>query len=445
VKFLPPAAQTLVHPAPIDRGTTFFALPTGAILETHGDLSQSEAAARWDLQEAARRAKYDRDRAAWLESPPETDLVLAAARAAERTRWTARHDAKWNAKEERLRAKRQREREEWARRRAAKGRRRKNKAGAAAAKSAWLARQAAKWTKRMKALRAARAAERTRWTARHDAKWEPREATARGRLEKKRAVWFARMAEPPIPGDDENPHIARRQWRTRRAWVKRRDRLLAPFRPRPFQAVIADAEAVPAIALCEIDCALPHLHTDRRKRRPRRRAQCEEPDQQRLRFYGRRKRGAPKAKSSAAKRLNKAEKVELMRLPVWDDRPLQRGDCRKGPRPCPWVGCRQHLYLDVKGRSIKINFPHMDVVDALVAMPETCSLDVADRAQRRERQTQLEDVGTFMNVTMERARQVEIDGLASLKEALIGEDIDLYEDAEDKRVVDESDEDESGY
>src|ERR1019366_2346037 len=29
------------------------------------------------------------------------------------------------------------------------------------------------------------------------------------------------------------------------------------------------------------------------------------------------------------------------------ERPKTRGDCVDGPRPCPWAGCRQHLYLEV--------------------------------------------------------------------------------------------------
>src|SRR4051812_43658731 len=30
-----------------------------------------------------------------------------------------------------------------------------------------------------------------------------------------------------------------------------------------------------------------------------------------------------------------------------DERPLRRADCANGPRPCPLVSCRHHLYLDV--------------------------------------------------------------------------------------------------
>jgi hypothetical protein len=41
-------------------------------------------------------------------------------------------------------------------------------------------------------------------------------------------------------------------------------------------------------------------------------------------------------------------------------RPRDRSECRSGPRPCPWVGCRYALYVDVlpSGR-LKVNFPEL--------------------------------------------------------------------------------------
>ena len=78
------------------------------------------------------------------------------------------------------------------------------------------------------------------------------------------------------------------------------------------------------------------------------------------------------------------------------------------PRPCPFVSCKHHLFLDVSARTgaIKLNFPDLDVWD----MKETCALDVADRGG-----TTLEDVGAIMNLTRERIRQVEVKGLAKLE------------------------------
>jgi len=80
-------------------------------------------------------------------------------------------------------------------------------------------------------------------------------------------------------------------------------------------------------------------------------------------------------------------------------RPRTRGECEAVARPCPFVSCRYHLYLDVTGDgSIKLNFPDLEP-DELV---ETCALDVADTEGES-----LEVVGELMNITRERIRQLE--------------------------------------
>jgi hypothetical protein len=73
------------------------------------------------------------------------------------------------------------------------------------------------------------------------------------------------------------------------------------------------------------------------------------------------------------------------------------------------------LYLDVNPESgaIKLNFPHLEVWE----MPETCSLDVADRGG-----ITLEEVGAILNLTRERIRQVEVRGLYKIREQS-GEDL----------------------
>jgi hypothetical protein len=77
-------------------------------------------------------------------------------------------------------------------------------------------------------------------------------------------------------------------------------------------------------------------------------------------------------------------------------------------RPCPFVSCKHHLYLDVSARTgaIKLNFPDLEVWE----MTESCALDVADRAGAT-----LEEVGAIMNLTRERIRQVEVKALAKLE------------------------------
>jgi hypothetical protein len=123
-----------------------------------------------------------------------------------------------------------------------------------------------------------------------------------------------------------------------------------------------------------------------------------------------RRKRAIRARTISVKRMTKRE-LELGRLlyPEMDDieRPETRADCASGARPCPFVSCKHHLYLDVSARTgaIKLNFPDLEVWE----MTETCALDIADRGG-----TTLEEVGAIMNLTRERIRQVEVKGLAKM-------------------------------
>jgi hypothetical protein len=123
-----------------------------------------------------------------------------------------------------------------------------------------------------------------------------------------------------------------------------------------------------------------------------------------------RRKRAVRARTISVKRMTKRE-LELGRLlypetGYW--KPRQRSECAGGERPCPYVSCKYHLYLDVSPRTgaIKLNFPDLEVWE----MSETCALDVADRGG-----TTLEDVGAIMNLTRERIRQVEVRALAKLE------------------------------
>ncbi|WP_041453522.1 sigma factor-like helix-turn-helix DNA-binding protein [Anaeromyxobacter dehalogenans] len=89
-------------------------------------------------------------------------------------------------------------------------------------------------------------------------------------------------------------------------------------------------------------------------------------------------------------------------------RPRSRAECANGPRPCMFISCKHHLYLDVNPStgSIKLNFPDREVWE----LGETCALDVADRGG-----ITLEEVGSIMNLTRERIRQVETRGLLKLR------------------------------
>lgn len=95
--------------------------------------------------------------------------------------------------------------------------------------------------------------------------------------------------------------------------------------------------------------------------------------------------------------------------------PTSRADCVNMPRPCLFVSCRHHLFLDVNEDtgSVKFNFPDKEVWE----LEETCALDVADRGG-----ITLEEVGSIMNLTRERIRQLELSGLKKLRQYSTGED-----------------------
>jgi hypothetical protein len=124
----------------------------------------------------------------------------------------------------------------------------------------------------------------------------------------------------------------------------------------------------------------------------------------------RRRRTRPRSKTIAMKRLTREElRVgALMYPPVDIPRPTTREQCRGEMRPCPWVACKHHLYLDINPEtgSIKINFPDLEPWE----LKHTCALDVAERGG-----ITLEEVGEIMNLTRERIRQVEVRGLLKLK------------------------------
>lgn len=100
-----------------------------------------------------------------------------------------------------------------------------------------------------------------------------------------------------------------------------------------------------------------------------------------------------------------------MPYPGWAERPARRGDCREDARPCPYVTCPYHLYLDVNPWTGKIhyNFPELEVWE----LGQTCALDVADGGGHT-----LEDVADMVNLTRERVRQIETAAIRKIRAAV---------------------------
>ena len=92
------------------------------------------------------------------------------------------------------------------------------------------------------------------------------------------------------------------------------------------------------------------------------------------------------------------------------NRPTTRGECRDDIRPCPFVGCRHHLFLEVKPTgAITVAWPDLEPWE----IPETCSLDVAERDSHT-----LDEIGDLLNLSWERIRRIEQQSLERLRSSV---------------------------
>ncbi len=119
----------------------------------------------------------------------------------------------------------------------------------------------------------------------------------------------------------------------------------------------------------------------------------------------------------ARRRERAGDSVEIMEY----DRPRNRSECVNGPRPCLFVSCKHHLFLDVNPEtgSVKLNFPDKEVWE----LEETCALDIAERGG-----ITLEEVGEILNLTRERIRQLEVTALDKMKNASSQNELDGFVD-----------------
>lgn len=98
---------------------------------------------------------------------------------------------------------------------------------------------------------------------------------------------------------------------------------------------------------------------------------------------------------------------ELVDQGVEIKRPRTRGECPT-TRPCPFVSCRHHLYLDVmEDGEIRFNFKGLEPHE----LTNSCSLDISDIGPL----TAL-GVGNTMGLTRPLVSEIEAKALAKLKE-----------------------------
>jgi hypothetical protein len=108
-----------------------------------------------------------------------------------------------------------------------------------------------------------------------------------------------------------------------------------------------------------------------------------------------------RASTENFKRLSAVRRAEILSTDYPNDvqRPKDRSECRGQERPCPFVSCRYHLFLDVNANgNIKYNFPDLQPHE----LADSCALDVADRGGMT-----YEETAATLNITRERVRQIQ--------------------------------------
>ena len=80
------------------------------------------------------------------------------------------------------------------------------------------------------------------------------------------------------------------------------------------------------------------------------------------------------------------------------ERPQYRGQCKDEERPCPWVSCKYHLYLDVKKGVIR----YADKDKEPWEMKESCVLDVIENSGAMVE----EDIADILSIHRSRVEQI---------------------------------------
>lgn len=116
-----------------------------------------------------------------------------------------------------------------------------------------------------------------------------------------------------------------------------------------------------------------------------------------------------------ARRAKELRAIDRLLYPERFGRPRTRAECVDLPRPCPFVGCKHNLYMNVKPDTGTIRWNY-DCEP--LEMETSCALDVAARGGMS-----LEDTGKIIGITRERVRQIEEVALAKL--AALDKDFEL--------------------
>lgn len=127
----------------------------------------------------------------------------------------------------------------------------------------------------------------------------------------------------------------------------------------------------------------------------------------------------PLSQEEEVYRLDVERREQRHRLPVLNAIP-PRSDCRGGPRPCPLVSCSYNLYLDrTSSGAVKLAFPNLEPWE--IPKTRSCALDVADRGGAGTKY-----VAKAMNLTDERIRQIQVDGMRKIAASDHGREVLMH-------------------
>ena len=113
-------------------------------------------------------------------------------------------------------------------------------------------------------------------------------------------------------------------------------------------------------------------------------------------------------------------------LPVVGQMPTTRGECKHGPRPCPWVNCRHHL------GSLNLDEGRLHRATPQAVQEHSCVLDVADENPDG---IPLEQVANMFGITRERVRQIEAKALRRLRESATKEELRPIDGIDPEKLV----------
>ena len=113
------------------------------------------------------------------------------------------------------------------------------------------------------------------------------------------------------------------------------------------------------------------------------------------------------------RRFRAGEKRDLrigrLLFPESFERPTRRSQCVDGVRPCPYVGCRHHLFLEVtRTGTLIFRYPDLEPWE----LNYSCSLDVADAVHVADEVLTQDVIGALTNVSRQRAQQIEESAVA---------------------------------